>query len=131
MKATQEILDAIEQKLGIGHKAWDTIDPLEIIEACWQVMPPNGGTLILQERQRQIIVEGYTTNQDCLYKSNELIRAAESYLCAAEYGPGLSQGYYEWPWKIDTFKPRGGKERCLVKAGALIAAELDRIAAEK
>ena len=32
---TEEDLEAIEGALGMGHGAWDHINPLEIIKACW------------------------------------------------------------------------------------------------
>lgn len=35
-------------------------------------------------------------------------------------------GTATWPWAKDSFKPGDPVERCLIKAGALIAAELDR-----
>lgn len=33
----------------------------------------------------------------------------------------------QWPWTYDTWKPGDDPVRCLVKAGALIAAEIDRL----
>lgn len=90
----------------------------------------NGAELIAAERERQIRVEGWTPDHDDKYLDNELVLAAASYIEAAtdiknisDHGSALRR----WPWKISWFKPNNDRARCLVKAAALIAAELDRM----
>ncbi len=77
----------------------------------------NGIELIATERQRQIEIEGWTAEHDRQWKGGELIRAA---ICYA------SDGFYRWPWEKKFYKPVDQKKD-LIRAGALIAAELDRL----
>lgn len=90
-------------------------------------VPLPGVEAIAQERRRQIDEEGWTPEHDDAYENDELILAARCYLVQAEYevaGHG-SQPIF-WPWHRDWWKP-GDRRRNLVKAGALIAAEIDRL----
>lgn len=84
--------------------------------------PATGSELIAAERQRQIEVEGYTAEHDDLHKVHSFVLAAIAYL-----------GKGPWPWSRESFKfsDRDGyyHERDLVKAGALIAAAIDRLQA--
>lgn len=77
---------------------------------------------IASERRRQIQGEGYTPEVDERYVSGELA------LAAAAYTLGISDGRPPsiWPWGAAAWKP-STRERDLVKAGALILAELCRI----
>jgi len=80
---------------------------------------PDGVRLILIERLRQIKTEGWSPEHDDQYTKFELLMAAEAYLtgCADE-----------WPWDPEWWKPTpGDRIKELVKAGALIAAEIDRL----
>jgi len=95
-----------------------------------------GVELIAEERQRQIEAEGFTKEHDAEHKNGELAKAA---ICYAD--PDV---YYHqenrylkfrkpndfWPWDVRWFKPTD-RIRDLVKAGALIAAEIDRLQAQK
>lgn len=88
-----------------------------------------GIELIAAERKRQIEVEGWTAEHDA-ENPGELALAAACYATPAEYrdyemhhtAPTL------WPWESRWWKP-GDRIRELSKAGALIAAELDRLIA--
>lgn len=83
----------------------------------------NGAELIAAERQRQIEGEGWTAEHDDKHDNGELARAA---VCYAEGGTGV--GLHEiWPWFQEEWKPSGDRVRDLTKAGALIAAEIDRL----
>lgn len=94
----------------------------------------NGVQLIAAERQRQIEDEKFSAKPDDKYTDYELAKAAESYLVAvtspdewaAEHGkkPGPT---HDWPWAEKWWKPSKDPIRNLVKAGALIAAEIDRL----
>lgn len=82
---------------------------------------------VLAERQRQLRSEGYSPEMDDLYQLDELSMAAA---CYAAYGdhtsklPPLLPG--GWPWARETFRPRDRRSN-LVRAGALILAELERL----
>lgn len=83
----------------------------------------NSIKLIEQERKRQMAEEGYDSGHDNQYDNNELIGAAICYL--GESWGTVDLGKF-WPWKKEFWKPR---DRCrnLVRAAALIVAELDRM----
>jgi hypothetical protein len=85
-----------------------------------------GVELIARERQRQIAVEGWTPEHDDSQEGAELLQAAVWYLDnGAEYDFGLSVP--PWPWERSAWKPSDDRVDQLAKAGALIAAEIDRI----
>lgn len=91
-----------------------------------------GSWLIVQERRRQFTVEGRTPEHDATHVDHELLRAA---LCYVTNVSGvIIDGDIDpppngmWPWAPEDWKP-GDPIADLVKAGALIAAEIDRLAA--
>lgn len=94
--------------------------------------PTPGAVLIAAERQRQIDVEGYTTERDTGYTSADLALAAVCYATPSRLRracPGTSTPG-RWPWAGQFWKPTpDDRVRELVKAGALIAAEIDRLQA--
>ena len=77
----------------------------------------NGSREIAQERQRQMSSEGYNRRHDNEHDVSEFELAALAYIT----GNAVS-----WPWHESGFKPTG-RRRDLVKAGALIAAAIDRL----
>ena len=81
-----------------------------------------GAELITQERQRQID-EGYTIKGDQKYQRDQLSLVAISYILAIDEKGSMP---LIWPWNGNTWKPKSREEN-LIRAGALIAAELDRI----
>ena len=99
----------------------------KVHERCFQmeIERRTGAELIAAERKRQIDQEGFTAEHDARWVDGELIEAAEAYIGHAEVGAVLDDSEYDWPWDHATFKP-GTKISDLVKAGALIAAEIDR-----
>lgn len=89
-----------------------------------------GVELIAAERQRQIEAEGWTPEHDDEYLHGELIRAAVCY--ALEPGTPIREHtppmWWPWTWSESWWKPTpGDRIRELTKAGALIAAEIDRL----
>ncbi len=115
----------------------------------------DGASLIAVERQRQMMTEGWTPDHDDEHEQNELIQAARAYIWAArqtaiplaserlsfdaavqepcEWNGHVSEpGSFDWPvsawpWDQTWWKPSSNPIRNLVKAGALIAAEIDRL----
>ena len=104
----------------------------------------SGADLIAEERQRQVNVEGYSEQHDSQHKTSELIRAAIAYIESAKIGVNCLElgnndafdilvrkgqtGKAICPWG-DGFKP-STDIRDLEKAGALIAAAIDRLRKE-
>src|SRR5882762_8877272 len=91
----------------------------------------NGVELIAAERQRQIDVEGWSPKHDDEHTEQELANAACSYIDAAaliqHQFTDYTQVPSDWQWNADWWKPSSDPIRNLVKAGALIAAEIDRL----
>lgn len=91
---------------------------------------PSGVDLIAAERQRQISAEGYTPDHDAEHISGELLTAAVCYLRIRCQNPWVKQTTSpEWPFEFAAWKPTADQVGNLVKAGALIAAEIDRLQA--
>lgn len=82
-----------------------------------------GAQLIAKERERQIAQEGWTPEHDDTHDDGEIAFAAIAYI---QVSNGYSKNAAEWPWDEEWFKV-SDPVRNLVKAGALIAAEIDRL----
>jgi hypothetical protein len=78
---------------------------------------------IAEERERQISEEGYDAHYDDFYSANQLGYAAACYAAGTRVS---SAGTDVWPWDEKHWKPRTAREN-LVRAGALIVAELERL----
>jgi len=116
--------------------------------------PSQGTTQIHTERIRQIEKEGWSLEHDDEHKNGELAVAAIGYAAAAikaevkikattepkcQCGArgnadctcvmlvGEEKWVNPWPWTDTKLKIDGGPVRMLTKAGALIAAEIDRL----
>ena len=81
---------------------------------------------VLAERRRQINVEGRTTDSDDRHTDCELARAAATYALCTEPEQLKLQGVAVWPWNRYWWKFTDYR-RNLVKSGALIIAEIERI----
>lgn len=79
---------------------------------------------VLAERTRQISAEGWTPAHDDAHFDGAIARAAASYALSSAGYPHL--GMDVWPWSHDWWKP-ADRRRDLVKAGALILAEIERL----
>lgn len=96
-------------------------------------MSMTGIELIAQERERQIAEEGWDAIHDAQHNDDELALVAACY-AMPERIREMTRYAYEphpiprlWPWDAKWWKPTPeDRDRELVKAGALIAAELDR-----
>lgn len=132
-----EILDEYE-----SNYYW--VDELNQSWKAWQAAKsqavPEGFVIkdVINERQRQINQEFYSTENDDEYKQNELLRAAVCYaenvvrrgwVFDSNFGPDVYQEEEVpdlWPWDIDFWKPKNPR-RDLVRAAALLIAEIERI----
>jgi hypothetical protein len=97
---------------------------------------PTGAERIAAERQRQIEKEGWTAEHDDEHYGSQLARAAACYALPDELRrqptkdgePRIPLFDILWPWESRWWKPTpGNRIRELEKAGALIAAEIDRL----
>lgn len=78
---------------------------------------------VFAERRRQVEVEGWTPNRDDAYEDKQLRLAAACYALAHQVKVTIPN---IWPWHHTWWKPTTDR-RNLVKAGALILAEIERI----
>jgi len=89
----------------------------------------NGIELIAAERARQVEVEGFSTASDKFHRNSELALLACYYAMPGELElRTMPEMFFPPNWRLDWAK-RDGKSRIqqLVCAGALIAAEIDRL----
>jgi len=92
---------------------------------------------IAHERARQMLEEGWTPEHDDQHSDGEMAAAAACYAgdgaMKLERMSALPGGVpLTWPWSAEWWKPTNdgtieGRIRQLEKAGALIAAEIDRL----
>lgn len=98
----------------------------------------NGAELITADRQRQIDVEQWTPEHDDKHVAGEMSAASSAYTLMAceqiypeQYRTFEEQSIYHrdssWPWDKKWWKPSPDQIRNLVKAGALLCAEIDRL----
>lgn len=85
-----------------------------------------GAELIAVERERQITTEGWTSTHDDMHTVGQLSLAAASYAIPPDHR-NPDDAPVLWPWDIEWWKPTENRVRELAKAGALIAAEIDRL----
>lgn len=76
---------------------------------------------IAAERARQISEEGWTLEHDDEHASGEMALAAAAYAVHFRHSQGRL-----WPWSQQWWKP-GEHRRNLIKAAALIVAEIERL----
>jgi len=88
----------------------------------------DGASLIASERLRQIEVEDWSSDHDDEHNDGDLSRAAACYALEEVDRDGFLDLDDVWPWAAKWWKPTPeDRVRELVKAGALIAAEIDRL----
>lgn len=104
---------------------------LETQRPTWSV----GVRDLLTERRRQVREEGYTPERDDTYTRGQLAEAASAYAFWADTRGGSPDAHIAylktkppglWPWGPEHWKP-ASQRLMLIKAGALILAELDRL----
>ncbi len=102
------------------------------------VFKSRGASMIAEERVRQITAEGYAPEHDDAHLNCEIALAAVSYAApepvyVLRTAVGTMMYRDPWPWGQRHDKRsahgdgRAGRIRDLTKAGALIAAEIDRL----
>ena len=103
------------------------IDPADVL-AKVEVKTPHAWQDVMDERGRQMAVEGWTPEHDDAYQSRDLAAAAACYamIAGAHRREVFSAPPIGWPWAKSWWKPTDPR-RDLVKAGALILAEIERL----
>lgn len=97
---------------------------------------------VVRERRRQVEVEGFDARHDDQHHCGEIAFAAATYAYSSVLDEqercdhrdalyGLRRGFISivrllWCWEAQWFKPKGQRED-LVRAGALIIAEIERL----
>lgn len=135
-----------EEVLALVVDAMAYVGQLPTHPAPWTVQPlrdpPMGGIeLIARERADQVLKHGHTAEHDReAHADGSLAKAAAAYAMAAN---GSWQGVELYPWPVDPDRahpiqpvlrgPEGDDRRIeyLAAAGALCAAEIDRLLAER
>lgn len=119
-----------EQRSNWFHMAQKLGEDLDAAEKCIAELEArafNPAILdVIAERQRQQSVEGWTPEHDDEHSGGEMALAASSYALYAHRKPIAPAIPFNWPWEPEWFKQQGAR-RDLVKAGALILAEIERI----
>jgi hypothetical protein len=110
-EATDALLHCLEQLRSGNETAPDCLHSHAITD-------------VIAERQRQIAAEGWTPEHDDSYQNSELADAAACYAIHA-HNQGFSTPAH-WPWDPSWWK-QSGPRRDLVRAAALILAEIERI----
>lgn len=111
--------------------AWNTRTPDPELLAARRTIEGAAGDVIA-ERQRQVETEGWTPEHDDEHAKGEMARAAACYVlvAAATLAPLKTAARHVvewlWPWDARWWKPTD-RRRDLVKAGALIIAEIERL----
>lgn len=85
-------------------------------------------TDILRKRVRQQAVEGWTLEHDDAHSRGEMAMAAAAYAVSDKMREAGRDPYLAllWPWSMEWWKPKD-RRRDLVRAGALILAEIERL----
>lgn len=83
---------------------------------------------IVAERQRQQRKEGFTHDHDDTHNSGALALAGAAYaISGSGSDTNFKHARMNWPFEPEWFKPQDGRQRNLVKAAALIVAEIERL----
>jgi hypothetical protein len=85
-------------------------------------------TDVLAERHRQITLEGWSPEHDDKHADGALARAGAAYALMADRELHLKREMTPgwWPWAAVWWKPKD-RRADLVRAGALILAEIERL----
>ena len=131
----QDVLEYLREQPANKNEHWEACHiAADAIERLWRKGPNLAARDVLAERRRQVTQEGWTPAHDDGHDDRSLALAALSYTLQAarakrDYENG---GYLEtsppstWPWDRAWWKPKDPR-RDLVRAGALILAEIERI----
>ena len=145
IKIKHRILEIIKEECDGTYaenvEEWNFASPSEspkiLVDKIFNLFPENsnslktGVELIALERQRQVDIEGWSKEHDQEHNCGQLSDAAVCYAMRGYWKKRLSTWVgVIWPFDAAWYKPSPeDRVKELVKAGALIAAEIDRIQA--
>ncbi|MER0859588.1 hypothetical protein AAA500_10210 [Pseudomonas aeruginosa] len=123
--ALDEIKDVFQQI------DWDAENELaELLAAAPGNSVPQAWLDVQAERRRQVEAEGWTPEHDDGHSHGQMARAAACYALAGSSAPNDGTAALlvslAWPWDQQWWKPTSAR-RDLIKAGALILAEIERL----
>ena len=132
-----DMMESAEAELG---RVWHIIDAIRakhlskpkgspLPQAMTATVSTGGIAAIADERRRQIEQEGWTAEHDDKYDNFELVWAGITYAHHASIRNDRERAQTRpsgWPWADTWWKPTTRRGE-LVKSGALIAAEIDRL----
>lgn len=119
-----EDLDKILSPLGVHLEIEDAEhDGFDMCIVKIDEKSSEGVELIAAERKRQIEEEGWTAEHDAQHTNESLSIAAACYALPTNLRFAIM---HLWPWDRKWWKPSIDRIKELVKAGALIAAEIDK-----
>lgn len=129
-KGDGELSDTDRRTISLLHRAANAADgigasPTKPEGDGWQALAD-----VAAERERQKSAEGWTPAHDDTHKAGELAQAAAAYaFYCTEAENGQPTAVELWPtsWSEDWWKASDDARRNLVKAGALIVAEIERL----
>lgn len=116
---------------GVNDQIKETRDLLEAQSPTWSTAARD----LLAERRRQVREEGYTLERDNQYTEGQLAQAASAYAFWADPRGARQDDHIDylnstlkglWPWAKEYWKPTT-QRLMLIKAGALILAEIERL----
>lgn len=106
--------------------AIDMLDSILNAKRDQESHPSKASLDVLAERRGQIEREGYHPQGDDCYVNSQLAKAAIAYICHAGAYPNAGDPPPVWPWDPAWWKPKGRRQD-LVRAAALLIAEIERI----
>ena len=129
LRRAREELSIVEWENDPPNRVVKLFDEIDALLAAHSGQPEpraevtNAARDVLAERHRQVTAEGWTPERDDKYTKRELAYAASNYAVSElKHGdPPIT-----WPWDKRWWKPTTPR-RNLVKAGALILAEIERL----
>lgn len=116
-----ELLMSLDRTRIVGFRAYDAppAQAAGVTEAACDV---------LAERKQQVEAEGWTAEHDDGHRHGEMAGAAACYALAhVPHWFAATAIESLWPWDNKWWKPTSDARRGLVKAGALILAEIERL----
>lgn len=127
------LLDHLAKKNGINALTFDDVDGMGIFEFREKLQSlrlpyfdHKALSDVAVERLRQVHEEGFTAEHDDQYDSPQLACAAACYAAFTKAYPAGDPVEY-WPWDKSWWKPSTDQRKNLVKAAALLIAEIERI----
>lgn len=118
--------DPFGAKLNRISEKLERCDALLVARAAQAGQVPQAWLDVQAERRRQIEAEGWTPEHDDEHDTGALASAAGCYAMFSLAYPAGDPSRF-WPWDKSWWKPSPDGRRNMVKAGALILAEIERL----